>query len=179
MRAFFSRSSASSASSKPVTTSVSVSTSKASVSSASPVTTSPKVSTPVAPTYTWTGPYVPSSGFTSTVITEANHTETVPIPIISYATSGASFSSLATTEASHTETVPVPVAPATTAKAVSGTAVTSAVAVGTGASSRLTGATNGTATYTTPAPAHYTGSGSVVAPALALLAALGFLQAMM
>jgi len=114
--------------------------------------TAQPVTTPVAPTDTATGPYVPTSGFTSTVITEADHTETVPIPIVSYATQGGSFSSLAITEASHTETVPVPV----------NTAATSAAASATGAS-------NGTYTQSA-APQEYTGAAVAQKPIAALLA---------
>jgi hypothetical protein len=144
----------------------------------------PAVTTPVAPTNTATGPYVPSSGFTSTVITEASHTETVPIPIVSYATSGYSFSSLAITEASHTETVPVPVGPVTysassskyVAPSASSSQYVAPVASGSAAAG---GSSNSTASsYTTPSPAAYTGGAVAVKPVAALVGAAMFLRAL-
>lgn len=136
----------------------------------------PAVTTPVAPTNTATGPYVPSSGFTSTVITEASHTETVPIPIVSYATSGGSFSSLAITEASHTETVPVPVGAATGSASASASKSAAPVASGSAAGGS---SGNGTASsYTTPAPAAYTGGAVAVKPVAALVGAAMFLRAL-
>jgi hypothetical protein len=129
---------------------------------------------------------VPTSGFTSTVITEASHTETVPIPIVTYDTSGYSFSSLAITEASHTETVPVPVGPETPSASASGYASASVSAsssayVSPVASGSAAGGSSGNSTassYTTPAPAAYTGGAAALKPIAALAGAAMFLRAL-